>query len=179
MNDFPQPVLDVDRCPLILAGPVLRGEHNDVTVWSTKAATQVSLQIYKTSDSGQILSDLVATAQANLGGQYLHVVGYHSPFHTRTSSATREIYAYELGFILEGRSLDLAAALHAPTLHQYLSAIFITNDHFFATAIRFKCCPDCPCSCRKPMAGQDSLVILDELLAHQPKFHLPVLSSCF
>jgi hypothetical protein len=165
------PALNIDRLPLVLAGPMLRHTTTEsVTVWlALRLPTRVSLQVYSTRDRGQTIDLPIATGSRKTVtvGTSLHIVTITAT-HPQGKTLNRgEIYAYDLEFTIGETNYNLATALAAD---EYPSVSISYFRHELPTFVlppldlnRVKIAHG---SCRKPHGdGQDALAILDRILA--------------
>jgi hypothetical protein len=169
VNDTPE--LNIDRLPLILAGPILRHTTTEiVTVWvALRLPARVSLQVYRTENRGQTIGQPIASGNRKTVtvGASLHIVTVTATNPDGKTLARGEIYAYNLEFTLGEDTHSLSAALSSA---EYPSVRISYFRHQLPTFVlppldldRVKIAHG---SCRKPHGdGQDALAILDRLLA--------------
>ncbi|WP_310427693.1 PhoD-like phosphatase [Chamaesiphon sp. VAR_48_metabat_135_sub] len=169
VNDSPE--LNIDRLPLILAGPMLRHTTTEVvTVWlALRLPAQVSLQVYSTLDCGSTIDLPIANGvrKTVTVGTSLHIVTISATNPEGKTLNRGEIYAYDLEFTIGETKYNLATAL---TSAEYPSVCVSYFPHDLPTFVlppidlnRVKIAHG---SCRKPHGdGQDALAILDRLLA--------------
>lgn len=169
VNDTPQ--LNIDRLPLILAGPLLRHTNDEiVTVWvALRLPACVSLQVHSTSDRGRSLDRKIAEGSRKTVtiGTSLHIVAITASIPAGQPLQRGEIYAYDLHFTSGETTYSLATAL---TSADYPSVNISYFPHQLPTFVlppldldRVKIAHG---SCRKPHGkGRDALAILDRILA--------------
>ncbi|WP_309739524.1 PhoD-like phosphatase [Chamaesiphon sp. OTE_20_metabat_361] len=165
------PALDLDRLPLVLAGPMLRHTTTEsVTVWlALRLPARVSLQVYSTRDRGQTIDLPIATGSRKTVtvGTSLHIVTVTATHPDGKALNRGEIYAYDLEFTVGETKYNLATAL---TADEYPSVSISYFRHELPTFVlppldlnRVKIAHG---SCRKPHGdGEDALAILDRILA--------------
>jgi hypothetical protein len=165
------PDLNIDRLPLILAGPMLRHTTDEiVTVWlALRLPARVSLQVYSTLDRGSKIDLSIAKGSRKTVavGTSLHIVTISATNPDGKTFKRGEIYAYDLEFTIGETKTNLAAAL---TSAEYPSVCISYFHHDLPTFVlppldlnRVKIAHG---SCRKPHgAGRDALAMLDRILA--------------
>ena len=98
VNDPPE--LDIDRLPLVLAGPILRHTTTEiVTVWvALRLPARVSLQVSSTRDRGSMLDLPISNGQRKTVtiGTSLHIVTITATNPDGKPLQRGEIYAYDL-----------------------------------------------------------------------------------
>ena len=169
VNDTPQ--LNIDRLPLILAGPMLRHTNDEiVTVWvALRLPAYVSLQVYSTGDRGRSLDRQITKGSRKTVtiGTSLHIVAITASLPAEQPLQRGEIYAYDLHFTSGETTYSLATAL---TSADYPAVNISYFPHELPTFVlppldldRVKIAHG---SCRKPHGkGRDALAILDRILA--------------
>ncbi len=169
VNDPPE--LDIDRLPLVLAGPILRHTTTEmVTVWlALRLPARVSLQVYSTRDRGSILDLQVANGQRKTVtiGTSLHIVTITAAHPDGKAFERGEVYAYDLEFTVGETAYNLVAALTSIEYPEVRIGYFRHDlPTFVLPPINLHRVKIAHGSCRKPHGnGQDALAILDRLLA--------------
>jgi hypothetical protein len=165
------PALNIERLPLILAGPILRHTTPEiVTVWvALRLPARVSLQVHSTRDRGSTIDRLIANGSRKTVtvGTSLHIVAVTATNAEGKPLQRGEIYAYDLKFTVAETTSNLAAALSS---EEYPSVNISYFHHDLPTFVlppldlnRVKIAHG---SCRKPHGdGRDALAILDQILA--------------
>ncbi|MFE4107344.1 PhoD-like phosphatase [Almyronema epifaneia] len=167
----------VDELPLLLAGPLLRHTTSEqVSVWvALRQAYRVRLEVYATTDQGQVLAETVLTGERTTLalGQHLHValVTARSP-EGQTLTSDR-LYAYDLSFVASERQTpQTLAQVLKPTPVADLSYFAHQRPTFALPPAKLQDLRLAHGSCRKPHGdGMDALAILDTLIqqsADQP-----------
>jgi hypothetical protein len=169
VNDPPD--LNIDRLPLILAGPMLRHTTDEiVTVWlALRLPAQVSLQVYSTRDRGSTIDLPIANGSRKTVtvGTSLHIVTVTATNPEGKRLNRGEIYAYDLEFTVGETKYKLAAALVSAEYPSVCISYFHHNlPTFVLPPIDLNRVKIAHGSCRKPHGdGQDALAILDRILA--------------
>ncbi len=163
--------LNIDRLPLILAGPMLRHTTAEiVTVWvALRLPARVSLQIYSTGDRGNILDQSIfnGVRKTVTVGTSLHIVSVIATHPEGKTLNRGEIYAYDLEFTVGEAKYNLAAALTSAEYPSVSISYFRHNlPTFILPPLDLNHVKIAHGSCRKPHGdGQDALAILDRILA--------------
>ncbi|HEY9813232.1 MAG TPA: hypothetical protein V6D31_06820 [Candidatus Sericytochromatia bacterium] len=185
---------NLERLPLILAGPILRRTEADaVTVWlALKHSCEVTLKVYATqAGTGEVISDLVLKGDRSTVqlGKYLHIVAVTATPINQGQLQPGQIYAYDLDFgecvsvsadlsvrvatpqeYSASGDLSVRTLLQALNSENFLTGVIISYfDHQLPT---FAMPPDdlnhlqiVHGSCRKIHGGgSDALSILDKLI---------------
>ena len=165
--------------PLILAGPLLRQTTAEsVTVWvAVRAACQVTLAVFATSDNGDRIGDLVLSGcrETIAIGTHLHIVAVTATADRSDRILTADrVYAYDLTFCARDNVME--DWVYPRSLQQALMAsneLAVNISYFAHQYPTFVLPADRPAdlrivhgSCRKPHGdGVDALPMLDRLLA--------------
>lgn len=162
------PWQQIEQCPLVLAGPILRKTQAEaVTVWvALKQASAVTLTVYCTEKGqGQVITDpiLHGSSQTIRVGRFLHLAVLTATPIASTPLQSGQVYAYGLTFGTQQENLGTVLG-QDETLSYF--------DHGLPT---FSLPPDdlqqlqiVHGSCRKVHGGgKDALPILDELIARR------------
>jgi hypothetical protein len=168
-----RPQLNIDRLPLILAGPMVRRtDSQSVTVWvALKNSARISVRVYETTDGGKTIGSCVMDgARSTLTvGANLHIVAITATGDRGQSLAPGAVYAYDLTFSCGHTQFDLDTALSSPEYPHVNISYFAHHLPTFvlppADLERVKIVHG---SCRKPHGdGEDALALLDRMLAIQ------------